>query len=191
MPKNDLLKVFNLNYTQWNAPPPPFQTAYIFNTLLPCQHELSLLHHILALCFVYFGGYPSHSRIFHSLAMMGNQPFIKDISVDLWHSPAAEHLTVELSLSVFVSLSRPGIEPTSPACEADARSRYYATAAVSLIVYSLWYSGTSAKSTTMYMAFRQGKIYDTPAMLRDPGYCDLFLCTAVKWLIRRKTQINK
>ena len=71
------------------------------------------------------------------------------------------------------------------------RSRYYATAAVSLIVYSLWYSGTSAKSTRMYMAFRQGKIYDTPAVLRDPGYCGLIVCTAVKWLIRRKTQINQ
>ena len=77
-------------------------------------------------CIIYwrFWGFPSHSRIFHSfpdtlLAVMGNQPFIMDISVDLWHSPAAEHWTVELSLSVFVSLSRPGIEPTSPACETD------------------------------------------------------------------------
>ena len=44
------------------------------------------------------------------------QPFIMVISEDTWHSPVAERLAVELSLPV---LSRPGIEPQSPACEAN------------------------------------------------------------------------
>ena len=38
------------------------------------------------------------------------------ISEDTWHSPVAERLAVELSLPV---LSRPRIEPQSPACEAN------------------------------------------------------------------------
>ena len=54
-------------------------------------------------------------------------PFIMVISEDPWHShllPSAwqmsQSLAVELSLPVFTALSRPGIAPRSPTCEANA-----------------------------------------------------------------------
>ena len=60
--------------------------------------------------------------IFNVPHLLWHEPtFIMVISVDPWLSHVVECLAIELSLCFnYLGMSRPGIEPWSPACEANA-----------------------------------------------------------------------